>query len=139
MLEETQRLNLRQQRFVDAYLLDPNGKQAAIAAGYSPKAAEVTASKMLRMGKVSAALRAARAEVSERAKVDAQWVLEQLIGIAESAGVTIREKLRALELVGKHIEVSAFQETVLHQVSDDLVDLMIEGRKRVAARNGHAA
>lgn len=33
------KLNLRQQRFVDAYLLDPNATKAAIAAGYSEKTA----------------------------------------------------------------------------------------------------
>ena len=32
-------LNPRQDRFVDEYLLDGNGTQAAIKAGYSPKTA----------------------------------------------------------------------------------------------------
>lgn len=33
------KLTLRQQRFVDEYLLDLNGTQAAIRAGYSPQTA----------------------------------------------------------------------------------------------------
>src|SRR5882757_171795 len=38
----------RQRKFVDAYLLEPNGKKAAIAAGYSPATAVVQASRLLR-------------------------------------------------------------------------------------------
>ena len=43
----TQELNPKQQRFVDEYLIDLNGKQAAIRAGYSEKTAEVQASRLL--------------------------------------------------------------------------------------------
>ncbi len=38
----------RQRRFIDEYLVDLNGTQAAIRAGYSPKSAAVTAAKNLR-------------------------------------------------------------------------------------------
>lgn len=50
--DTAQRLTPRQRRFVDEYLLDLNGKQAAIRAGYSPKTAEVLASQTLRNPKV---------------------------------------------------------------------------------------
>lgn len=51
------KLNPRQAKFVAAYLANGgNGKQAAITAGYSPKSAEVAASKLLRVGKVAEAL-----------------------------------------------------------------------------------
>lgn len=36
-------LGSKQARFVEEYLVDLNGKQAAIRAGYSPRSAEVTA------------------------------------------------------------------------------------------------
>ncbi len=38
------KLTLKQQCFVDEYLIDLNGTQAAIRSGYSPKAAEQQAS-----------------------------------------------------------------------------------------------
>ena len=40
-------LNPKQKRFVSEYLIDLNAKQAAIRAGYSPKTAEVQASRLL--------------------------------------------------------------------------------------------
>ena len=52
----TDKLSPKQVRFVAEYLVDQNGKQAAIRAGYSPRGAEQTASKWLRMAKVKAAL-----------------------------------------------------------------------------------
>ena len=75
-------LTPRQQAFVAEYLVDKNGKQAAIRAGYSPKGAEVTASKMLRIPKVAAAVQAGLAEVTERAKVKAEDIIRELGVIA---------------------------------------------------------
>lgn len=46
------KLSIRQQVFVDEYLLNFNWKQAAIRAGYSPKTTEVKARKLLRIVKV---------------------------------------------------------------------------------------
>jgi phage terminase small subunit len=37
----------KRQRFVDEYLVDHNGAQAAARAGYSPVSAKVTASRLL--------------------------------------------------------------------------------------------
>jgi phage terminase small subunit len=50
-------LNLKQQRFVHEYLIDLNGKQAAIRAGYAAASAEVTASRLLSQDKVSDAIK----------------------------------------------------------------------------------
>ena len=49
-------LTPKQARFVEEYLIDLNGKQAAIRAGYSPGTAEVQASRLLRNAKVRFAL-----------------------------------------------------------------------------------
>ena len=45
----------RQQHFVAEYLVDQNGKAAAIRAGYSPRSAQVKASRMLDKPQVAAA------------------------------------------------------------------------------------
>lgn len=75
-------MNERQTRFVEAYLIDPNGKKAAIAAGFSPKGAEVTASKLLRNPKVRRALDEAIAARAERVEVKADDVLRELLRLA---------------------------------------------------------
>lgn len=53
-------LTPKQAAFVVAYLIDSNGKKAAIKAGYSKSGAEVAASRLLRHPKVAEALKKAR-------------------------------------------------------------------------------
>ena len=74
----TDELTKKQEHFVVEYLRDHNGKQAAIRAGYSPKTAEVTASRLVRNVKVRAELEARQAKVAERAEITAEWVLRGL-------------------------------------------------------------
>mgnify|MGYP000044080518 FL=1 len=49
-------LNVKQAAFVREYMIDKNGKQAAIRAGYSENTAEQTASRLLRYVKVKEAV-----------------------------------------------------------------------------------
>lgn len=74
----------RQARFVEEYLLDLNGKQAAIRAGYSPNSAEVEASRLLSTAKVADAVARAKADRSARTGISADRVLEELARIAFS-------------------------------------------------------
>ena len=71
-------LTPKQQRFVAEYLVDLNGKQAAIRAGCSPKSAEVTASKWLIIPKVRAAVDARKAKRAAKVEVKADDVLREL-------------------------------------------------------------
>jgi len=68
----------RQRLFVEAYLLEPNGKKAAIAAGYSAKTAEVTASKLLRQPKVAAELAKRRAITEAATGITVERVISEL-------------------------------------------------------------
>lgn len=61
-------LTPKQTAFVAAYLVDSNGKKAAIKAGYSQAGAEVAASRLLRHPKVAEALRQARRPAAEPAQ-----------------------------------------------------------------------
>jgi len=78
-------LSDQQRRFVEAYLVDPNGAKAAIAAGYSAKTAAVQASRLLRSPAVAAALAAARARLSAATGITAERVVAELarIGFAK--------------------------------------------------------
>lgn len=82
-------LTPKQQAFVDEYLIDYNGKQAAIRAGYNPKSAEVTACDFLRKGKVAEAVAYKRAERGRRTGITADRVLQELarIGFADIPSV----------------------------------------------------
>lgn len=68
-------LNEKQRRFVDEYLIDMNGKQAAIRAGYSTATAEVQASRLLSQDKVKAALETARTKLAKRTEIDQDYVV----------------------------------------------------------------
>jgi len=59
-------LTPKQAAFVKAYLIDPNGKKAAIKAGYSKAGAEVAGSRLLRHPKVAEALKKAREPASDQ-------------------------------------------------------------------------
>ena len=75
-------LSPKQTRFVQEYLIDLNGKRAAIRAGYASRSAEVQASRMLRNAKVQKALEAAMQARSRRTEVSSDQVLEELAKIA---------------------------------------------------------
>jgi hypothetical protein len=108
------KLNFRQQRFVEEYLVDANATRAAIRAGYSAKSATDNGYGLLRNPKVADAITALMVKRSERTGVNRAWVLSQLVDMHE----TVRDKesatfaairLRALEVIGKHVDVRAFR------------------------------
>lgn len=77
-------LTAKQQRFADEYLIDLNGKQAAIRAGYSEKTAEQQASRLLSNVKVQACIQKRKAERIERTEITQDMVLHELAAIAFS-------------------------------------------------------
>ena len=59
------KLSAKRQRFAEEFLVDLNGKQAAIRAGYSPRSAEVTASRLLSDANVQVSVQAGRAKLAQ--------------------------------------------------------------------------
>ena len=137
-------LSEQRQRFVDEYLIDLNGTQAAIRAGYSVKTAQEQASRLLSNVMVQEAISKAMAARSRRTGVNQDRVVLELAKVAfvkmtdvvDSNGriredasdddlsciesikykesdnefggsvereVKIGSKLKALELLGKHL------------------------------------
>lgn len=72
----------RVQRFVAEYLVDLNGTQAAIRAGFSPASARFEASRLLATDEVKQAIEAAMQERSERTDIRADDVLRRIWNIA---------------------------------------------------------
>lgn len=82
--EPARKADRRIELFVAEYLIDLNGARAAIAAGYSPKAARQQASEMLARPDVQALVDAAMKARAERLQMDADAVLRRLAEIAEA-------------------------------------------------------
>jgi phage terminase small subunit len=113
-------LTPKQKRFVDEYLTNLNGTQAAIRAGYSPNSAHVIASENLRKPQIASAIEAAMNGRAENAKLNAGRVVEmivdtiercrQAVPVLDREGNPIGEYrfdasnvLKGCELLGRHL------------------------------------
>ena len=74
-------LTIKQKRFADEYLIDLNGAQAAIRAGYSENTAKEQASRLLTDVNLSNYIQNAIKTRSKELKVDADYVLRRLCEI----------------------------------------------------------
>lgn len=72
----------RQAAFVREYLVDLNGTQAAIRAGFSKRGASVTAARLLAKPKISEAISEARQRREQRIEIRAEDVLLELKRLA---------------------------------------------------------
>jgi hypothetical protein len=101
-------LTLRQQAFVEHYLCTLCATKSYIAAGYKAKNANVAAvsgHRLLRDPKIRAAIDAALGDRSQRNHLTQDFVLASLIREANATGpgTSHSARVRALELLGKHI------------------------------------
>lgn len=100
-------LTPKQAAFAREYLVDLNATQAAIRAGYAPRSAEMTGSRLLRNDKVAAAVQKAMDARSQRTELTADKVLrdiEEVRAIAREQG-ELNIALKASELQGKHLKL----------------------------------
>jgi len=77
-------LSAKHKRFVQEYMVDLNGTQAAIRAGYSPKSASEQAYDLLRKPQIQEALAEQVKARSERCKLTADQVIGELMKLAFS-------------------------------------------------------
>lgn len=75
-------LTPKQALFVKEYLVDLNGKQAAIRTGYSEASAEVQASRLLSNAKVASAVQAGMDKRAQKVEITAERVLAELALLA---------------------------------------------------------
>jgi len=95
------RLTPKQQRFAIEYLRLGQGKAAAIAAGYSPNTAAQIAHILLKKPHVRALIEKETRDAADRARSNADWVIERLEREAENMENSGGERIRALELLGR--------------------------------------
>jgi phage terminase small subunit len=96
-------LTTKQERFLEEYLKDRNGIQAAIRAGYTEKSAHTMSQACLAHPVIASKLQKVAAVAQQRSEVDAAFVLRELKRVAEQEDVAQSTKVRALELIAKHL------------------------------------
>ena len=99
------KLSVKQAMFVQEYLKDFNGGQAAIRAGYSETGASVTGHRLLSYPNVLASLKKAQDERAIRVNITQDEVLSMLRVEAKGEGqdTNAAARIRANELLGKHL------------------------------------
>lgn len=153
-----QKINVKQDMFCREYLIDLNGAQAAIRAGYSEKGANSKASQLLAIVSIQIHISSLMKQRAEQISIDAKYVLQRLVEIDQldvidildsngsirptkewpaawrksigsievirrssvtAQGQVVKvltkkirwpDKLKNLELLGKHTEIQAFSE-----------------------------
>ena len=103
-------LTPKQERFVQEYLVDLNATAAVKRAGYSGKRASELGYQILQKTTVQAAIQKAIQARSRRTEVTQDYVIGKLREIADKdasdaqdSDLRYSSKLRALELLGKHV------------------------------------
>ena len=118
-------LTPRQTRFVKEYLVDLNATQAAIRAGYSEKTAQTQSSRLLSNVMVAEAVEAGAATQHAQLDLTAEKVLTELLGVGyaevDTTDIRVSDKLRALELLAKHLGLCTDQVDHKHSGRFELV------------------
>lgn len=132
----TDGLNDKQLRFCQEYIIDLNGKEAAIRAGYSANCADVTASQFLAQDKFRDKINALQAKRAERVEITQDYVLKKLKDLADQPvgnGLRYADKIRATELLGKHLKL--FSDVTEHRgvVGILAIDAEISPAQKLAA------
>ena len=123
--EQGSGLTPRQARFVKEYLVDLNGTQAAIRAGYNEKTAQTQSSRLLSNVMVGEAVEAGAATQHAQLDLTAEKVLTELLGVGyatvKSQDIRVSDKLRALGLLAKHLGLCTEQVDHKHSGRFELV------------------
>lgn len=110
------RLTVKQQKFADEFLISGNATQAAISAGYKPKAAHSMGTENLQKPAIKDYIEKRRQELSDAKKADQSEILEYLTkvmrgqttesvatnkGVIDDVDVGAKDRIKAAELLGK--------------------------------------
>jgi phage terminase small subunit len=133
------KLTAKQEMFCLEYLIDLNATQAAIRAGYSRKTATDIACENLAKPNIQERIAIAMAERIESTKIDAAYVLkmsDELLKrcMVEGDDFSPSGAGKALDLIGKHIDVQAFNDKstseTTHKVEETLANRLLGASKR---------
>lgn len=148
-------LSPKQMAFVTEFMKDRNGKQACIRAGYSPRSAEMQASRLLSKDNVKKAVDFYTRQIESRTLVTAQYVIENLMEVVErcmqrspvmvrQGGEMVQAKdeegrdvwefdsagaNKALESLGRHLKM--FTDKFQHDMSTGIAERMKKAEERM--------
>lgn len=119
----------RQKKFVSEYLIDLNATQACIRAGYSRKNADKIGPELLGKTRVAEEIKKAIEKRSKRTEITQDYVLKSLKEIADRPASDFQEselkyanKIKALELLGKHLGLFSERISVESAIPVKIVD-----------------
>ena len=117
-------LTPKQRAFIEQLPLNQwNGTQAAIAAGYSAKSAGVMAHRLLKNPAIAKELDRRTAEIVEKTDVTIAEVIAELRQYAfdREYKATNSERLKALEMLGKHLAMFTDRKVVEDEGKNRLI------------------
>ena len=97
-------LTPRQRAFVNEYVKDLNATQAVLRAGYkmSEKSAASQGNRLLRKDEIQKAIQETQETRAKASRITSEWIIQQVAKIAEDPEVQPRDRLKAMELLGKY-------------------------------------
>ena len=119
-------LNPKQAKFVKFFIESSNATAAAKAAGYADKSAYETGCKLKRHPKVAAAIKKVMSKSLIQAEISAKYVVDKIQAVIEDPNAYNKDKLQALNLLGKHLGV--FNKDTSEQTDNNLnVKITVDG------------
>lgn len=118
-------LTAKQQRFVEEYVVDFNATQAAIRAGYSEKTAYSIGDENLKKPEIAAAIDQLRQEATRSTELTRERVVRGLLDITLEMDSPASARVRAWELLGKHLAMFTDKLEVT-QITKDALQAEIE-------------
>ena len=117
------KLTLKQQRFIEEYLIDFNATQAAIRAGYSEKTAYSVGHENLSKPEIKSEIDRLTAQMTEKAIVTKEMVLQGLLDEARmyDEGASHSARVSAWAHLGKHLGI--FMDKVEHSGKVEVTSL----------------
>lgn len=107
-VNQTRPLNEREKKFCREYIKSGNGQQSAIKAGYAPKNARITASKLLTRANVKQEIARLSEKREKKAIMDANEVMELFSAIARGEvkdqfglDASLNDRLKAMNEIAK--------------------------------------
>ena len=121
-----ERLNLRQQRFVLAYVSDPNATKAALTAGYAKTSAHSQAHDLLKKPDIVTAIREQKSEQFRRTHMDADELLALIAGQARGQ---MGEVLHITPDGDPYIDLNKASPAFLSNVVEATIEDFTDGRE----------
>ena len=151
-------LTNKRKKFVAEYLIDLNATRAAERAGYNKKSARQQGAYLLTNKTIKQQIDDAITQRSQELKIDAEWVLKQAVELHQRCMQNVKPKMirrggemvqaqddegnllyvfdaanakASLDLIGKHVDVQAFKDTVTVNNQVDIAGKLLEGLRNV--------